>query len=249
MASASLKGKTALITGAGTGMGRSMALALAALGVNIIIHYNSSREEAGKTVDMIRDCNVKGWKLRRDLRSADQTEELISQALRISGSLNFLINSASIYHECTLNTISQTELFEALTVNTFAPLILSRSFKKFCKSGVIINILDARMVDYDKEHVAYSISKQVLFSLTRMMSIEFAPEIRVNAIAPGIITFPQNIKEETLERMRAATLLGRTGSEEDINDALLYLLKGKFITGETIFVDGGRNIRGKMFGL
>ncbi len=243
------KGMTALVTGAGSGLGKAIAQDLAYYGMNIVIHYHSSKEGAELLQKAIKLKGIQGWLLHRDLSHTDSAERLVSEALSLSGKVDFLINSASIYRENTLETVRKEDIIEAVQMNAFAPLTLGRNFKKLCGRGAVINILDARMVDYDRNHIAYSLSKQMLFSLTRMMSREFAPSIRVNAIAPGIITPPEGTTETLLEKMKKATLLNKIGSPEEICNAVRYLLSSSYVTGETIFVDGGRNIHGKMFGL
>ncbi len=242
-------GKTVLVTGAGSGLGRAMALDLAAEGMNIILHYHSSQETALSALAEVKSRGVKGWILKQDLTRTETIQELFPRALELSKHVDFLINSASVYTESTLDSLQPEDVIAAVNMNAVTPFLLARSFRNTCGKGAVINILDARMVDYDRKHVAYSLSKQMLFSLTRMMSVEFAPRIRVNAVAPGIITPPAGTGKKVLDRMKEATLLKRTGTPGEISAAVLSLMSNSFITGETIFVDGGRNIKGKMFGL
>ncbi len=244
-----ITGKTVLVTGAGSGLGREIALDLASAGLNVIIHYHSSKEGALSLLEDVKNFGVYGWMIKTDLSRQGAQRELISKALEQSRGIDFLINSAAVYRETTLNTLQEEDITEAVHLNAVTPLLLSRSFRSMCKQGAVINILDARMVDYDRNHVAYSLSKQMLFSLTRMMSVEFAPEIRVNAVAPGIIIPKKGTTEATLQKMREAALLKKTGTPGEVCSAVRYLLSSTYVTGETIFVDGGRNVRGKMFGL
>ncbi len=244
-----ITGKTVLITGAGSRLGRAMALDLAAAGMNIILHYHSSHATAVSALETVKSRGVKGWILKQDLTKTEHTTELIPRALGLSKHIDFLINSASAYTESTLDSLQPEDIIAAVNMNAVAPFLLARSFRDTCGKGAVVNILDARMVDYDRNHVAYSLSKQMLFSLTRMMSVEFAPRIRVNAVAPGIITPPAGTGKKVLDKMKEATFLKRTGTPGEISAAVLSLMSNSFITGETIFVDGGRNIRGKMFGL
>ncbi len=243
-------GKTAVITGITGTLGSAMASALAERGADILGQFNRSEEKARALAEELRSAGIKVKMVQSDLSEPGTAASIIREALSLPGRLSFLVNSASVFDTGTLDSVTSGQISEAVTVNALAPLYISREFRKNCRSGVIINMLDARMVDYDKNHVAYSLSKQMLFSLTRMMSIEFAPEIRVNAIAPGMVSTPKgSVKGKLLAGIKKATLLNRTGSSESIAAALIFLLENDFITGETVFVDGGRNIRGKMFGL
>ena len=243
------KGKTAFLTGATGLLGISLSKALMKEGMNVVIQYNRSRNKAYELLDYAKSNRVKTVALKADLEDPESPAQLIEEALKLTGNIDYLINSASIYRNSDIDTVSAKEILKAVSINAAAPLLLSREFRNRCKTGTIVNILDARMVDYDRNHIAYSLSKQMLFSLTRIMSVEFAPEITVNAIAPGIITIPEDTDKSIVSKMENATLLKKTGNAADIVSTLLYLLSSNFITGETVFVDGGRNMGGRMFGL
>jgi NAD(P)-dependent dehydrogenase (short-subunit alcohol dehydrogenase family) len=111
-----------------------------------------------------------------------------------------------------------------------------------------VNVLDARMVDYDQHHLAYHLSKRLLHDLTRVLSCELAPDIRVNGIAPGIILPDRPDDPVLIEKYRQATLLKRIGTPEEYVQALLFLITNEFVTGQVIFVDGGRHLRGRFYG-
>ena len=104
------------------------------------------------------------------------------------------------------------------------------------------------MVDYDRAHAAYHLSKRMLFTLTRMMALEFAPQIRVNAVAPGLILPPPGQDASFLERMASTNPLGRHGDASDVADAVLFLTGAGFVTGQVIYVDGGRHMKGAVYG-
>jgi len=243
-----LAGKTALITGAAKRLGRATALALAEQGINTIIHYNNSEQEADETVKLSKEKGVLSGKIQHDFEDTEGTDRLIQKAVNITGNLDFIINSASVYPEDNLESLSRNALNKALNLNGFAPFILAREFKNICNTGSIINFLDARMTDYEPKHISYQLSKQLLFNLTRMMSLEFAPEIRVNAVAPGIIIPDKNLNKEMTDRLKTGNPLNRIGSMEEVTSAVLFLLQNEFITGQIIYVDGGRNLRGNVYG-
>lgn len=243
-----LSGKTALITGGSKRLGRTTALALATKGINTIIHYKKSEQEAAETVELSKAKGVKSDKIQYDFSNSDGIKELINKAMTITGKIDFLINSASIYPADNLESLTENNLINAININGLSPYILAREFKNSCSKGTVVNFLDARMTDYEPSHVSYQLSKQMLFNLTRMMSLEFAPNFRVNAVAPGII-IPDNISdEESLMRLKEGNPLKRIGTPEEVASTVLFLLQNEFITGQVIYVDGGRNLRGNVYG-
>ena len=243
-----LSGKTALITGAAKRLGRATALALADSGINIIVHYNKSDQDAKNLVQLLSTKGVLADKIHYDFTDHSEIKKLLEKAKTFTGKIDFLINSASIYPEDNLESLSEFNLNKTIDLNSLAPFILAREFKKICSSGAIINFLDARMTDYEPKHISYQLSKQMLFSLTRMMSLEFAPGIRVNAVAPGII-IPEDISDnEALLRLKEGNPLKKIGTPSQVADTVKFLLQNDFITGQVIYVDGGRNLKGHVFG-
>ncbi|NQV31372.1 MAG: SDR family oxidoreductase, partial [Phycisphaeraceae bacterium] len=130
------------------------------------------------------------------------------------------------------------------------PLALSRAFaaQGQLTSGHIINMLDSRVQDYYKLHVPYHLSKRSLLALTRMLAIELAPGVAVNAVAPGLILAPEGKGDEYLQALAHTNPLNRSGGPQDICEAVLFLLRSEFITGQIIYVDGGRHMKGHMYG-
>ncbi|MDA3939058.1 MAG: SDR family oxidoreductase, partial [Spirochaetia bacterium] len=161
---------------------------------------------------------------------------------------DFLINSASVYPVDNLINLSEENFYNTINLNGLAPFVLAREFNNICTQGSIINFLDARMTDYEPGHISYQLSKQMLLNLTKMMSIEFAPSIRVNAVAPGIIIPDDVSDEESLFRLKEGNPLKRIGTPEEVSSTVLFLLQNDFITGQVIYVDGGRNLRGNVYG-
>lgn len=243
-----LKGKTALITGTAKRLGRAMALSLAKEGVNIIAHYNRSEKQCNLLLEELSSFNVKTWKLRGDLNESNEAERLFSRAGKAAGKIDILINNASIFPENPLIDFDLEDLFTNIRINSFSPFLLGRSFYKQEQKGDIINLLDTMILDYDKKHVPYHLSKQMLFSLTRMMAIEFAPAFRVNAIAPGIILPPEGKDDSYFESIKKSNPLENHGDPKDITRTLRFLLTSPFITGQVIYVDGGRHLKGRMYG-
>jgi pteridine reductase len=243
-----LKGKTALITGAGKRLGGSTALTLADNGINTIIHYNNSEKDAAETVKLSLKKGVLSEKIQYNFEDITGIKDLLNEAKTITGEIDFLINSASIYPVDNLESLSEKGFSNTINLNGLAPFMLAREFKNICTNGAIINFLDARMSDYEPNHISYQLSKQMLFNLTRMMSLEFAPGIRVNAVAPGIIIPDDFYDEDSIIRLKEGNPLKRIGNLEEVSSTVLFLLQNEFITGQVIYVDGGRNLRGNVYG-
>jgi pteridine reductase len=238
-----LAGKIALITGASRRIGHAIAMALGEEGAGIVAHDRKSlEEETDKLCDEVAGCGAKSWKVIAELEKPEDYESLIARSIRAAGSLDILINNASIFLPNTLAEVGFGDVTRHMHVNAWAPFVLSREFSRLAGRGKIINLLDTKIVGSDREHVAYLLSKQMLAALTRMCALEFAPSITVNGVAPGLILPPEGKDEGYLHQLAQALPLKRHGAPVDITDAVLFLLKSDFVTGQIIFVDGGRHL-------
>ncbi len=238
-----LEGKVAVITGAAVRIGRSMALALAEAGVDICIHYHSSQQAAEQTCAEIDRLGRKSFAVAADLSDAHQAAALIIDAVVAEfGRVDILINSASVFeNKCLLDT-AEADWDSHLDINLKAPYFLSQQFaKSFQKgqTGQIINLIDWRALRAGTGHLPYRISKAGLVTLTECLSLELAPAIQVNAIAPGAILPPPGQDASYLASRAEQIPLKRAGSPQDVCDALLYLLRSDFVTGEVLTVSGG----------
>ncbi len=240
--------KIALVTGGARRLGRALALFLARSGHDIAIHYHESEEAAFELAREIRGQGARAWTLQADLTSKKACGSLVDDTLRHAGSLDLLINNAAIYRGNGLLEVSCEALARDAGLNGYAPLVLSRRFARRVSNGAIVNLLDCRMVDYDRGHVSYHLSKQMLYQITRMLAVELAPGIRVNGVAPGMILPPPGEGPEYLEERRKFNPLHEVGSEEAVLDAVHLLITSDFITGQVIFVDGGRHLKGSVYG-
>jgi pteridine reductase len=236
----SLAGRTALITGAAKRIGRSIGLALASRGVDILVHYRSSADEAYQLVHQLRNLHVRAWPIRADLADERQAEALIGRSLEMAGALDILINNAAIFSPSSISTVSLDDIIRQIKINAWVPLVLSRRFALEVGRGQIVNLLDARLDRQDRDHVAYYLSKQALATLTKMTALEFAPEIRVNAVAPDLILPPPDGDQKKLDRLAQQVPLKRHGAPEHVAETVLFLLENEFVTGDIINVDGGR---------
>jgi len=237
-----LQGKTALITGGGRRIGKTIAIALADAGADIAVHYPASPDETEDLKSELDRRNTRSWYLKADFEDDDECRTLIERTLKTAGSLDILINSASIFLPDTLMETELKDVVRHLKVNSWAPFVLSREFARLVGRGKIVNLLDTRISGYDFGHVAYILSKYLLSHLTSMTALAFSPEITVNGVAPGLILSPPGQDESYLEHLSATVPLKRHGGARDIAEAVLYLVTSDFTTGQVIYVDGGRHL-------
>lgn len=237
-----LRGKTALVTGAARRIGRAICVGLAMQGVNVIIHYSRSESEAQKLKDEITRLGVKSWLTKADFKDSGSTDNLMAQAYEMSGRVDVLINNASVFSPSNVESVRLEDIDANMLVNAWTPFLLSRSFAQKADHGKIINLLDTRITGYDFDHFAYYASKKMLEALTKSMALKLAPNITVNAVAPGLILPPEGKDYSYLERKKEAVPLKKYGSVSDVVDAVLFLLKSDFISGQIIYVDGGMHL-------
>jgi pteridine reductase len=238
-----LQGKIALVTGASRRIGRAIAMTLAEAGADIVAHERGGLEpETLKVCEELAGCGARTWKLFADLEKPEEYGSLISRAIASAGPLDILVNNASLFQPDTLLDMNFAGLSRHLHVNAWAPFALSREFARLAGRGKIVNILDARISGKDRTHAAYHLSKRLLAILTKLCAEEFAPDIAVNAVAPGAILPPAGKDEAYLDRLARELPLKRHGKTEDVANAVLYLLTSDFVTGQTLFVDGGLHL-------
>jgi pteridine reductase len=233
---------TALITGAAVRIGAAIAKHLAKKGYDIALHYNNSKEKALELKDEIKKIGVECEIFQADFSKEDEVSELIKRVKKEFPNLNLLINNASVF---TRKNISETEndfLNSVFSINFKAPFILSRDFYKLCGKGNIINILDTKIKKNDYNYAAYLLTKKSLADLTILSAKEFGPDIKVNAIAPGIILPPENTTDKELDKMTERIPLKKRGTLEDIKHAVNFILENNYLTGEIIYIDGGQRL-------
>jgi hypothetical protein len=238
-----LRGKNALVTGAAKRIGAAISTALAREGANVVIHYRGSEDEARKLHDEIKVAGAKAWLLQTDFEKPEEYETLIERSIALAGRLDILVNNASFFPKDSLATVTFEGLIRNMEVNAWVPFVLSRDFARLAGRGKIVNMVDSRTHDFDWSHVAYILSKHVLKVLTQVTALRYAPDIAVNGVSPGLILPPPGQDESYIDRLTDTVPLKRHGSPEDIAQAVVYLLKSDFLTGEIINVDGGRHLK------
>ena len=239
--------KRILITGAAKRIGKEMALSFFNKGWDIVIHYNSSKEEAEALADQMNsERNNSAMLVQANLDNANEVEMLVEKILSKNGSIDALINNASTFYPTPIGTFSEENWNALMGSNLKAPLFLIQSFYKELEKnkGFIINVTDINVDKALVDHSIYLAAKSGLQTLTKSLAKELAPNIRVNAIAPGAILEPPNVEwtTEQKDKIISAVPMKRMGTEKDIVDAAVYLSEAEYITGQILNVDGGKSL-------
>ncbi|MCB1740716.1 MAG: pteridine reductase [Gammaproteobacteria bacterium] len=239
--------RVVLITGGARRVGACIARDLHALGFDIAVHYRHSRNDAqslASTLCAVRPDSVRCFQA--DLLSVAECASLVDKVRRSFGRLDVLINNASSFYPTPLGQISEAQFEDLIGSNLKAPLFVSQHAAPLLRAshGAIVNITDIHASRPKLGFSAYSAAKAGLASLTISLARELAPEVRVNAIAPGSVMWPeQDTDPEARRRIVAGTALGRPGNPQDIADAVRYLVtSAAYTTGQTLVVDGGREL-------
>jgi pteridine reductase len=237
-----LAGKTALVTGAARRIGRAVSMALASSGANVVIHYSHSAPDAEALAADAARLGVRAFSLQADLADPEEAEALLARATECAGRIDLLVNNASVFEPETLETASLDGLVRSVKVNAWAPFVLTRALARQFGHGKVVNLLDTRVAGLDLAHVGYILGKQLLAVITRMTAVAFAPGLAVNAVAPGLILPPPGQDEAYLARLAQDVPLKRHGGPGDVARAVLFLLESEFITGQVVYLDGGRHL-------
>ena len=239
--------KTIFITGATKRIGKEIALTFKELGWNIIIHYNSSKSDADNLADQINKDNPNSAKtVQGNLDVKEDVQKILNEVNDAFPSIDLLINNASTFYPTPIDEISEDHWEKLIGSNLKGPLFLIQGLKEKLKksNGSIINITDTNLTKGVANYSIYSAAKAGLEAITKGLARELAPEIKVNAIAPGAMLEPPDVTwtEEQKNKVIETIPLKRMGSEKDIANAVKFLANSEYITGQTIKVDGGRSL-------
>ena len=240
-----LEGRVALVTGAGRRVGRALAVALGRERMVVAVHYNSSSDGARETVAEIERAGGAAALFQADLGSPTAPAELVEHVAGQLGPLAVAVNSAAVMERTPIGAVTP-QLWDAIfALNVRAPFLISQAAAPIMRAdgGAIVNIADLAAFETWPAYIPHSISKAAIVKMTSALARVLAPEIRVNAIAPGAVLLPAGWEDQAGDRLIATTPLHRLGDPEDVVQAMLYLLRSDFVTGETLIVDGGRHIR------
>lgn len=233
---------TALITGGAKRIGLKLATRLAKEGYTIALHYNSSSVDAEKALEEIAKIQPESRAYQCNLLDLESVEQFVDEVVKNHPNLSVLINNASIYEKYDISETTPSTLIRDMSIHFFAPFLLTKAFAKNVNNGVIINFLDAGLRRRATGNASYYMSKNALMTFTEAAALELAPHIRVNGIAPGLMQAPEG-KPIDYEKNYASTVpLGRIPSTENITDALMTLIENDYLTGQIIYLDGGKNL-------
>jgi pteridine reductase len=230
--------RVALITGGSHRIGATTARTLHASGINIVLHYLSSRDAAQKLQQELNEQRENSVVLvQADLLSVKSLPALVKEAHNAWGRLDILINNASSFYRTPVGDATLDQWDDLMGTNAKAPFFLSQAAAPFLKKseGCIINMVDIHAERPLKEHTLYCMAKASLAMMTKSLARELGPEVRVNGVAPGAIMWPENIDEVTKQRIVSSTFLKRKGDADDIAKTILFLAQeATYITGQII---------------
>lgn len=245
---------TALVTGAGKRLGRAMAVYLARRGHDIAVHYATAKDEAESLASEIQAMGRRAEIFRADLLVEAETEALIPAATAALGPLTVLVNNASIFEYDRIDTATRQSWDRHIESNLRAPYVLTQGFARQCPpavldengeplaQGLIVNMIDQRILKLTPEFSSYTIAKMGLWALTRTAAQGLAPHVRVNAIGPGPTLQGARQSADHFARQRASTILGRGANPSDITAALGFFLDSPAVTGQFLAIDGGQHL-------
>ena len=241
-----LQGATVVVTGGAIRVGRHVAGRLAERGANIVVNYRTSAREAEAAVAEFQGRGVGSLAVQADVSTRAGVQAILDAAVDRFGSVEVLINNASIYDPTPFAELDEADFDRNIAVNLKGPYLGCWLFGRHMQEqgrGKILNVADWAVERPYVNYAPYFVAKGGVVALTRVMAKELAPQVQVNAVAPGPILMPADFDEETIRAVEQATPLGRIGHPEDIAQTILYLVEGTdFVTGAVVPVDGGRTV-------
>lgn len=240
-----LRDRVALVTGGGIRVGRALAQALSGRGVRVAVHYHSSSDGAREVERAIIESGGQARTFAADLLRAEAPHTLVDEVTRAFGQLDILVNSAAVMIRTPFGETDARRWDDIFALNLRAPFLLAQAAAPHLRKtkGAIVNIADLAAFETWPGYIPHGLTKAGIVHMTRALARVMAPEVRVNAIAPGTVLLPDDWSRKDAEHLNATTPLKREGTPDDVAHAMLFLLEADYVTGETIVVDGGRNIR------
>lgn len=234
--------KVALITGGGVRVGQAISLGLAAAGAHVVVHYNRSAGPAAETVAAARELGVEALAVQADLRDPRLASAIVQAAEDRFGRVDILVHAASPFSAASLSDLTLETWRQLMGVLVESFLLLAQGLAPGMVhrgEGAIVAILDRGAFEPWPGFLAHGVGKSALWALVRSLAVELAPQVRANAVVPGPVLPPPNHTPEQRDRVASGTLLGRWGTPQDVVDAVLFLIRSDYATGEALFVDGG----------
>ncbi|MEJ2679096.1 MAG: SDR family oxidoreductase [Gemmatimonadota bacterium] len=239
-----LADRVALVTGGARRVGRSLALALARGGADVVVNYHGSEADAHRTVEEIQALGRRAVAIRADVASRRDVAALIDGVAAEFGRLDVVVNSAALFRSTPFLAIDEEDWDRVLAVNLKGPFLVTQAAAALLAvhEGLVVNIADLSALQPWPGFAHHSVSKAGLAQLTKVAARALAPRVRVNCIAPGTVLPPEDYTQEQIADLRERTALKRLGSPADVVRALLFLVESDFVTGEIVVVDGGRSL-------
>jgi pteridine reductase len=237
-----LHGSVALVTGGAHRLGRAIALALGQAGANVVVHYNRSAEQAQVVLQDLEALGVQSAAVAGDLSRIAEVERVVDTAVARWGRLDVLVNNAGIWGSTPIGTVTEERWSELIDTNLRSAFFAAQRATPALRAagGAIVNITDVGALRPWRNHTPYLISKGGMITLTEALAKDLAPEVRVNAVAPGAVLLPDDWTPKQIERATRHVPLKRLGHPEDVAQAVLYLARADYVTGIVLPVDGGR---------
>ena len=240
-----LRGRVALVTGGGRRVGRALAVGLGGQGMRVAIHYHASDKGARETARLVAEAGGTPWVVAADLTSDVAPNDLVTAVIEEFGSLDVLVNSSAVMERTPLGEVTAAQWDAVMALNLRAPFLLAQAAAPHLarSHGAIVNIADLAAFETWPAYIPHGISKAGIVYMTRALARTLAPNVRVNGVAPGAVLLPEGWTAGDAAKLEESTPLARLGSPEDVVEAVLYLLRADYVTGETLIVDGGRHVR------
>lgn len=233
--------KAAIVTGSSARIGRNIALRLARLGFDILLHYHTSEEAAQKTGEEIKNLGVECCLIQTNLEEPESGPALFSQISK-DWNIEVLVNNASIFQPSDFHDEGENKLDLHYKINFRSPYSLTKAFIRHSEEGHIINLLDTKIEENHTDHLDYLLTKKLLRDLTLIAAKELAPAFRVNGIAPGLILPPEGKNVNYLLQKAEKIPLKTIGDLTQIENAVEFLIKNPFLTGQIIYINGGEHL-------
>lgn len=247
--------RTVLVTGAAKRLGREIALALAAGGWRVAVHYRDSLEEATKTVADCAQLTGGAAAFRSNLASETAVRNLLPAVIEKMGHIDAIVNSASTFEHDTSNTFSFAAMDKHMRSNAGAAILLSQALHQHLADsqvstgpdsgprGCVVNLLDQKLWNQNPDFLSYTLSKAALEAATTMLAMGLAPLLRVVGVAPGLTLTSHMLDQAKFEQLHKLSPLGRSSSPQDVAATVLFALQNQSITGTTLLVDGGQHLQ------
>lgn len=240
-----VQGKVAVVTGGAVRVGKEIALALGREGANVVVHYHTSSSEARRTVKTILKLGSRALAARADLTKSAQVDRLRQLACDEFGRIDILINNAAVFPRTPFAELTEDDWDFAIDSNLKSVFLCCKAFGDVMlaqQSGCIVNLADVAGLRPWANYLPYSVSKAGVIALTQGLAKALAPHVRVNAVAPGAVMWPQSYTDADKKKRLAKVPLGRVGSPEEVARTVLFLIESDYITGAVVPVDGGRSL-------